>query len=248
MHDPSTVAFEIKSPFRSAPSQFWPKGYRNTLVTIWHEDPESDGTDDSCGWFKRARHGDPKVLEQIRKDFDFDWDPDYGGWFNKDGSPALSVSAVTLNMFRRAAGVHFGADWRATDRFMRRRLYDILWFAENPTDSMRTAIVQKYGREPREDRVASAASVIYGCILRWEQPWYRHARWHVWHWRLQIHPWQTFRRWALSRCAGCGSGFAWGYSPTSFGWGGKRPKFLCGEVGIYHSECADKVMRDHRPA
>ena len=39
MHDPSTVAFDIKYPWRGKPSKFWPKGYRATFITIWHEDP-----------------------------------------------------------------------------------------------------------------------------------------------------------------------------------------------------------------
>lgn len=50
MHDPMTVAHEIKSPFSGKPDKFSPKGRRNTLVTIWHVDPERDGSDDSCGW------------------------------------------------------------------------------------------------------------------------------------------------------------------------------------------------------
>lgn len=48
MHDPLTVAFEIRSPIK----HITPMGYEyhNPIVTIWHRDPESDGTDDSCGW------------------------------------------------------------------------------------------------------------------------------------------------------------------------------------------------------
>ena len=49
MHDPMTVAFEIRSPIKRK-SKFWPQGYRNSLITIWHVDPEKDGSDDSCGW------------------------------------------------------------------------------------------------------------------------------------------------------------------------------------------------------
>src|SRR5688572_21511285 len=51
MHDPSTVAFDIKYP--------WPRGaYRRSLITVWHEDPldftgkcGARRNDDSCGWF-----------------------------------------------------------------------------------------------------------------------------------------------------------------------------------------------------
>lgn len=37
MHDPSTLAFDV---------HIW--GIR--LAEIWHDDPETDGSDDSCGW------------------------------------------------------------------------------------------------------------------------------------------------------------------------------------------------------
>lgn len=231
MHDPSTVAFDIKYPWKSRPSKHWPNGYRSTFITIWHEDPETDGTDDSCGWFKRARHGDKAVLEAIRKDFEFNWDPDYGGWFKKDGSPALSVIAITIDMFWSAANAHFRSDgrtnWRRSRKFLNRHLLDIIHFAENPTDSMHPAIVGRYGIAPRADRIASAASVVYGCILRWTRPWYRHPRWHVWHWRLQVHPWQKIRRRLFDRCAECGGHFGWNESPIGT-WGGDR---------IWHSRC-----------
>ena len=48
MHDPMTVAHEIKAPWLRK----YPDGvkYRPTLVTIWHVDPERDGTDDSCDY------------------------------------------------------------------------------------------------------------------------------------------------------------------------------------------------------
>lgn len=80
MHDPMTVAHEIKYPwwrdkpwpkkFRDSADRFerkrhwakmtdeqkrkrdpmWPEGYRQTFITIWHIDPERGGSDDSCGY------------------------------------------------------------------------------------------------------------------------------------------------------------------------------------------------------
>ena len=53
MHDPMTVAFEVKYPWRdksSGTTKLFPKGYRRTFITVWHVDPETDGSDDSCGW------------------------------------------------------------------------------------------------------------------------------------------------------------------------------------------------------
>jgi hypothetical protein len=248
MHDPQTVAFDIKRPWPRLTTQdferrTWGRFYWPSWVTIWHVDPERDGTDDSCGWFKRARHGDTKVLAAIRGEFAFSWDADYGGWFDKDGSPLMSTPGIVLDMFYRASRLMFRGrldkhGWRLGRRFVKRHIMDILHFAENTTDSMDSFIVQKYGPSPREDRIDHAAAIVYGCLLRWSQPWYRHARWHVWHWKIQVHPLQTFKRWAFYRCAKCGRRFAWGYYPTSHSWSGTGPRWFRGEPGVYHGDCS----------
>lgn len=238
MHDPMTVAFDIKSPFRQKPSQFWPDGYRNTIATIWHIDPEKDGTDDSCGWFKRARHGDKATLEKIRKAFTSQWAGEHIGWFHDSGYPKMSVQATVLAMFQRAAYIHFGNDWRKCHRFMQRNLFALIMFAENNTDSLYESITQKYGPSPMDERVRDMASCIYAWILRAEQKWYQHPRWHIWHWKIQIHGVQSFKRWAFSRCSKCGGRFAWGYSPTSNSWNGTGPRWFRGERDVFHSDCS----------
>ncbi len=45
MHDPMSVAHEIRRPWKSD------HGWRRPILTIWHVDPEKDGSDDSCDWF-----------------------------------------------------------------------------------------------------------------------------------------------------------------------------------------------------
>lgn len=47
MHDPKTVAFDIRWPFTD-----------RQMLTIWHVDPEKDGSDDSCDWFNRGKSED----------------------------------------------------------------------------------------------------------------------------------------------------------------------------------------------
>lgn len=236
MHDPMTQAFEIKSPIKR-PSAFFKDGWREPLVTIWHVDPEKDGSDDSCGWFMRSRHGDKTVLEKIRKDLAFEWDSDHGGWFYKDGRPRLSVSAITLNMFHRAAYTFFGRDWKKTDAFMQRNLWGLLHLAENNVDSLYDSITMRFGPEAKADRVEHFASIVYGWILRAERPWYRHPRWHFWHWKFQIHPLQKFKRWAFSRCSACGGRFAWGECPVSDSWSGTGPLWFRSEKYTRHGDC-----------
>lgn len=236
MHDPSTVAFEIKRPW---PQRSGPKKehvYYPALVTIWHVDPETDGTDDSCGWFIRGRHADQVVLKAIEKDFAFEWESEWGGWFNADGNPRLSVQAIAINMFSTAIHRMTEYNWDLRKKFMRKHLYDILYFAENNVDSMRDGIMQKYGSEAKPDRIRRHAVMVYTWILRAQRPWYKHPRWHIWHWKLQIHPLQKFKRWAFARCASCGKGFSWGYCPVSVGWYGNGPTWF-GESGVRHSDC-----------
>lgn len=243
MHDPMTVAHEIKSPFKRK-SKFWPDGYRETLVTIWHVDPEKDGSDDSCGWFKRPRHGNKEHYEKIKKDFAYDWDhnstyddgrPMLLGWFHPSGYPLFSAHAIALGFFWRAALVHFG-DWGKANRFMRKYHHEIVRFAENPTDSMADTIFNKYNSS-REDRINSMAAMVYGCILRWTLPWWKHPRWHIHHWEIQIHSVQSFKRWAFSRCCRCGKGFKWGASVCSGNWDGTGPLWFRSEQGVYHDNC-----------
>jgi hypothetical protein len=220
MHDPMTVAHEIKYPWKDKPSKFWPKGYRHSLITIWHVDPEKDGSDDSCGWFKRARHGDKAKLAAIESAFRYECNSEFG-WFDKDGKPKYTSISITIGMFRRAAYIFFDDNWRKTDRFMKRHLYEIIQFGESPVDSIHSSITMRYGFEEMEDRVKGFAQIVYGCLLRWNLPWWRHPRWHIHHWKIQIHPWQQFRRWAFERCSKCGGRYSWGYSPCS-GWSGGK--------------------------
>jgi hypothetical protein len=234
MHDPMTVAWSIKAPLWRTSELRKPEGtlirkdrYFYELATIWHVDPERDGSDDSCGWFMRARHGNPKTLEKITQELKASWDG-AGGWFNEDGSPRLSTIAITLCMFHRAHMAMYGYKWGRSDRFMRRHLYELIRFAENPVDSLNDSIEGRWGfGRSREERIEGMAQVVYGWILRTERPWFCHPRWHVHHWRIQIRPLQQLNRWLFSRCAVCKRGFKWNESVMG-SWGGDK---------IWHMGC-----------
>lgn len=260
MNDPMTVAFEIRYPWRAysrakraaQPKDSFVQRYRHSFITVWHVDPETDGSDDSCEWFVRGKHADPKVLERIKKAFLSDWDrtwtyekKDGGdgttyprGLFLPYGLPRLSPTGIMLNLFFIAAREMHGYD--KAMRFMRRHLFDIMLFAENTSDSMFDSMTMALGPEERtrEERVARFAWIVFGWILRVERPWWKHPRWHFWHWKIQVHPWQNARRWLLTRCCKCGGRFRYAESPVSNSWNRKPLRWFRGEEGLHHMDCS----------
>jgi hypothetical protein len=227
MHDPSTQIL-------SGPG-----------FILWHKDPCRDGSDNSCGWFMRPRHGDKATLERIVNRFEFDWDrvfesdsgkTYYCGLFTPAGHPNLSVAGITLNLFWLAAIEYFHQKpgvWRKSDRFIKNHLHEILLFAENCTDSLFNSITLKFGNDvKREERIRDMAGVIYAWILRKERPWWKHPRWHFWHWRLTVHAWLRFKRCFFTRCCVCHKTFGWSETPHG-SWDGDK---------IWHQQC-DKSLR-----
>lgn len=254
-----TVAHEIKSPFKRK-SKFFPEGYRNTLVTIWHVDPEKDGIDDSCGWFKRAHHGDKAMLSKIEKAIEFDFDrtftPDdedeesgkrtyFTGLFKPNGDPNLSVIGITLDLFFSAIHTYYDHDWKKARKWMNKHLFEILHFAENPTDSLHDGITRKfqkgcgeeYTERARKERIHNLAATIYGWILRKEQKWWKHPRWHIHHWKIQVRFIDNLKRFLFSRCCKCGKHFPWGYSVCTNSWNCTGPRWFRSEKDVYHSDC-----------
>ncbi len=72
----------------------------------------------------------------------------------------------------------------------------------------------------------------------WTTTYLRAWRWHVHHWRIQVHPLQHLRRWALTRCAACGGRSVKGdYVNTSRHWDGPSGKWWQGEPDLYHGRC-----------
>lgn len=71
-------------------------------------------------------------------------------------------------------------------------------------------------------------------------------RFHVHHWKLQVHPLQQLRRALLTRCAWCG-GRSTKRDAVNFShsWNGTRSPWWRGEIGLYHCDCS-AVWSAHR--
>ena len=86
--------------------------------------------------------------------------------------------------------------------------------------TMRDSFVTIWHRDP--------SGYDSGERCRWNGRW----RWHIHHWRLQVHPYQRIRT-AFDRCIGCGKRF--GMSPGArIGAGWDNPD-------SYHHECYSKA-------
>jgi hypothetical protein len=66
-----------------------------------------------------------------------------------------------------------------------------------------------------------------------------HWRWHVRHFRYQLHPYQNARRALLTRCAWCGSRRV-KRDPVniSHSWDGQKARWWQGERGLFHRDCS----------
>lgn len=222
MHDPSTLVWSYKN-----------------LIEIWHEDPCTDGTDDSCGWFKRGRHGDKEILKKIESRFNFDWDREFKsvetdkkwnrGLFKHGTSvPNQSTLSIGINLFWMAAFEHYSHNWKKTEQFMNSNLFSILSFIENPFDSLKDSIENVWEEEiSKEERIHNIAYCIYGWILRKDTPWYKHAKFHIQHWKIRIIPLIKLKNWIFQRCSICKKRFKWNESKIG-NWGG---------TACWHEKC-----------
>lgn len=267
MHDPSTVAFTIRYPWAKSVSIFKDSSkhrYREAIITIWHEDPMDftgkvgGRSDDSCGW--HTPHMRKDELERWKRHAEYQ----YGEIFGRtkaiaEGKDYARVcydapdcyTAVywiwrAIKHEHRKNSWWYGQPWQYGNRPSAGELEAIMNLATNPVDNVQFAFTREAkrpigSRDSTGDDFWSFYSAVHRAYRRHHRPWWQHPRWHVHHWRIQFHPWQTFRRWAFSRCAGCGGRFAWGECPTSFSWDKEKPKPFCSEVGSYHGACAGKA-------
>ncbi|MGI5247791.1 hypothetical protein [Dactylosporangium sp. CA-139066] len=81
---------------------------------------------------------------------------------------------------------------------------------------------------------------------KWQSKILHGWRFHIHHWRIQVHPLQTLRRWALTRCSWCGGQSRKGdHVNISHQWDGPRGPWWRGEPGLFHRDCSS-IERAHR--
>lgn len=232
MHDPMTVAFEIKWPFSQIKT--FPNGdpwiYRETLITIWHVDPELDGSDDSCGWTWRRDKAARDLMDKAEKDGRREYEFMVGEY----GYPMTPLELVF------SAWHIIGWRFFRRDKLSTSEINAVLLAAMNPTDNLRWSSSE--ARES-EQGMGNLFRTIMRLYLHHHRPWYKHPRWHIHHWKIQVHFLQALKRYLFSRCAKCGQHFPWGYAPISTSWNGSGPRWFRGESHVYHHECHAAIAK-----
>lgn len=198
MHNNKTLAFEIYLGSKKKKNG----QYKNPLICIWHNDPEKDGTDDSCGWHIRARHMDATLIQRTIKEFESEWDNLFkgenghiynSGWFNPKGINVLSVRGIVLNMYIYAAKVVLNPKgkyspkkmWQTAFNFVQKHYVKIMYFSENNRDSIYDVITRKfevgnnveYTEKSRKEMIESCARIVCTDIANLNRKWYQHPRW-----------------------------------------------------------------------
>lgn len=254
MHDPSTVAWSIKFPWRRGGGKF---DLREPFITIWHVDPEREGyhgnrPDDSCGWTtppitEAERDGIYKLgKEQF---FDLFRQRDQISKGDPEGYAYVCYEPSTYDAIYWA---WWQIKWETGGKFRRRRLRggrglskgelsEIYTLASNPIDNLQVLIA---GIKSEED-CGSFFVRLYKLYRCYHRPWWQHPRFHFWHFRFQIHPWQKLRRHLFDRCAHCGKPFI-GESPVSHSWDDKTAPWFGSRPGLYHSLCSNEVRSHDR--
>jgi hypothetical protein len=213
MHDPMTVAFYIRYPWTD---DLYP-GHRPAFATIWHVDPETDGTDDSCDWrggsLTKAEVAQLEKFARMEHKFFFGYE-----LVALQGADPFSVIL---------------ASWRSVkwelyrDRSLpNRELISLIDLATSPGDNLR-CYARRAEADPEE--FAHLLMLLARQIKRLRRPWYRHPKFHVHHLKVQIHPWQRLRRFLFDRCSYCGGRFRKGAPHAS---GDK----------LYHGRCIDQMQ------
>ena len=217
-----TLAFSIKYPWRNK------YGHRDRFIDIWHIDPETDGSDDSCGWFKPKLNKEER--EYIERHIKIELDNKYSDFFEFN-RPITFGSHIFLiiNAFN-------SFKWKeCRQRLNGQEINHIISNYSNLIDNL----IPAFQINKKEDDIKTSLFTLYRNYKQMRRKWWQHPRWHFKHWKIICRPLQNFKRWAFSKCCKCNKGFKWGYSPCSNSWDSEWPRWFASEKNIYHHDCGN---------
>ncbi|GIH91966.1 hypothetical protein ACFFMN_33840 [Planobispora siamensis] len=111
------------------------------------------------------------------------------------------------------------------------------------------ALVTVWHREPGSrdsGEVCKHHSRVQDRDGKWQWKFHHGWRFHIHHWRIQVHPLQELRRRLLTRCTWCGGRHRKGDAVNvSQQWNRRRGHWWQGEMGLYHRDCSS-IAHAHR--
>jgi len=225
MHDPKTVAFEIYLGSKKKKNGH----YRSPLITIWHNDPETDGSDDSCGWtFPKITKDEKDWLHKVAKD-------QYCQLFSRTVALIENDPYAYICYNQDTYGVIYWM-WRHFNRTINKAV----WQYGKPLENKELQYVYQLATDPvdnfQHNQINNVKDfeefiyLVYRCWKRYKRKWYQHPRWHIHHWSIQFHPLQSIKRRYWDKCCKCGKR---GFKSSAIGdWNGTR---------LWHQECDDTM-------
>lgn len=166
-------------------------------IQLWHVDPEKDGTDDSCGWaFPKLTKDQLAQMEtmaelEARK-------PWFQSCMEREIRDPCAAESLLFGVFvavARRLGLRI--DVGQIGLLCSELVHD-------PFENLRDSLCHLPGyhsnfKEDREDQRRYTAMRLFCCVarnlMREQRPWWRHPRWHVRHWQLNIPALHALRRW-----------------------------------------------------
>jgi hypothetical protein len=231
MYDPMTVAFEIYLGSKKKKNGH----YRDSFITIWHVDPESDGSDDSCGWtFPKVTKEERMFLHKVAED-------QFPEMFARKIALKEEKSYAYLCYNQDIYGCiywmwrHFNrtiskAVWQYGDYLSNRELQYVYQLAYNPVDNF------QHHKLNTVEEFEEFLFLVYRCWKAYKRKWYRHPRYHFWHWKIQFHPFKRLKRRYWDKCCICGKR---GFKSSAIGdWSGTKR---------WHQECDTAQIKSPKP-
>lgn len=238
MHDPKSVAHQIRWPFKDK------RGYKKSILTIWHNDPEhfrfKNGErklgcrdDDSCGWLSPPYS--EKQLEEIEKLAKKQYYEIFNRqYYQNKGEKVSDIYNQPQSTYEviywswRAIKAHGKKGWmygNAKNFLSAGELEYIMRLATNPVDNF------KHWTISNESQFIEMFLLVWHSFRQYHRPWYDHPSWHVKHWSFQFHPWQNLKRRYWDKCSKCGKR---GFKGAANGnWSGTE---------IWHAECDNSYV------
>lgn len=233
MHDPHTLILEIRLPF------FWIK-YPPTLLSVWHKDPEIDGSDDSCGWLRpRLTNKQISILQHLA------FCEAQSPWYQRDpvkriGSPADAESLLRGAILTVSGALGVSLKWGLICQMACK-------MANSPVDNFQSSLCHLPGwhtnfkEDTVDQRIEHATSffcAVARLVLQQARPWWGHPRYHFNHWIIYVYPIQNLKRWLFNRCQKCGKRFRYGEPVITTSWESDGPKWFKSEENVYHARCS----------